>query len=79
MLYGRKVQSNAAAKEPLGCRGSLARRADLGLCRDKYSMYAGEGNGNPLQYCRPENPMDGGAWERYSPWGHKESDTTEAS
>ena len=22
----------------------------------------GEGNGNPLQYCRLENPMDGGAW-----------------
>ena len=23
----------------------------------------GEGNGNPLQYSRPENPMDGGAWQ----------------
>ena len=22
----------------------------------------GEGNGNPLQYCCLENPMDGGAW-----------------
>ena len=22
----------------------------------------GEGNGNPLQYCHLENPMDGGAW-----------------
>ena len=22
----------------------------------------GEGNGNPLQYSCPENPMDGGAW-----------------
>ena len=22
-----------------------------------------EGNGNPLQYSRLENPMDGGAWE----------------
>ena len=21
-----------------------------------------EGNGNPLQYCCLENPMDGGAW-----------------
>ena len=26
------------------------------------SSYMGEGNGIPLQYCRPENPMDGGAW-----------------
>ena len=25
-------------------------------------MYVGEGNGNPLQYSRLENPMDGGAW-----------------
>ena len=24
--------------------------------------YQGEGNGTPLQYCCPENPMDGGAW-----------------
>ena len=36
----------------------------------------GEGNGNPLQYCCLENPMDRGAW-----WGTvhgvtKESDTT---
>ena len=23
----------------------------------------GEGNGNPLQYFRPENPMEGGAWQ----------------
>ena len=22
----------------------------------------GEGNGTPLQYCCPKNPMDGGAW-----------------
>ena len=22
----------------------------------------GEGNGTPLQYCCPENPMGGGAW-----------------
>jgi len=24
--------------------------------------YLGEGNGNPLQYYRLENPMDRGAW-----------------
>ena len=38
----------------------------------------GEGNSNPLQYSCLENPMDR---ERslagYSPWGRKESDTTE--
>ena len=25
-------------------------------------LYSGEGNGNPLQYSRLENPMDRGAW-----------------
>ena len=30
------------------------------------------GNGNPLWYSRLENSIDG-----YSPWGHKELDTTE--
>jgi len=47
----------------------------LGLGR-----FPGEGNGNPLQYCCLEKPMDGGAWwATYSLWGHKESDTTEAT
>ena len=36
-----------------------------------------EGTGNPLQYSCLENPPDGGAWRGYSPWGRKESDTTE--
>ena len=38
----------------------------------------GGGHGNPLQYSSLENSMDR---ERslmgYSPWGHKETDTTE--
>ena len=33
----------------------------------------GEGNANPLQYSCLDNPMDRG----YSPWGHKESDTSD--
>ena len=39
----------------------------------------GEGNGNPLQYCRLGNPMDRGAWKGYSPWGRKESDRTDVT
>ena len=35
-----------------------------------------EGNGNPLQYSCLENPMDK-SLVGYSPWGCKESDTTE--
>jgi len=38
----------------------------------------GGGNGNPLQYSYLENSMDRGVWQAtYSPWGHKESNTTE--
>ena len=36
-----------------------------------------EGNGNPLQYSCLENSMDKRILEGYSPWGCKESDTTE--
>ena len=35
-----------------------------------------EGNGTPLQYSCLGNPMDRGAWQSYSPWGLRESDTT---
>ena len=37
----------------------------------------GEGNGNPLQYSCPENPMDRGAWWATTALGRKESDMTE--
>ena len=37
------------------------------------SLPAGEENGNPLQYSCLENSP----WMGYSPWGHKELDTTE--
>ena len=36
----------------------------------------GRGTDNPLQYSCLENPIDRGAWQA---WGHKESDTTEAT
>ena len=38
----------------------------------------GGGHGNPIQYSCLENLMDRGA-EGYSPQGHKELDTTEAT
>ena len=37
----------------------------------------GEGNDYPLQYFGLEKSMDKGTWQGYSPWGCKESDTTE--
>ena len=36
-------------------------------------------HGNPLPYSCLENLMDRGAWFGYSPWGHKEWDTTECA
>ena len=35
------------------------------------------GHGNPLQYSCLENPRGQRSLEGYSPWGHKESETTE--
>jgi len=37
----------------------------------------GGGHGNPLQYSCLENPHGQRSLVDYSPWGHKESDTTE--
>ena len=37
----------------------------------------GKGNGNPLQYSCLENPHGWRSMVGYSPWGHKESDTTD--
>ena len=37
----------------------------------------GVGHGNPLQYSCLENPHGQRSLASYSPWGHKESDTTE--
>ena len=40
----------------------------------------GGGHGNPLQYSYLENSMVRGTWVGgYSPWGCKESDTTETT
>ena len=41
------------------------------------SMFTGEGNGNPLQHSCLENPHGQRSLVGYSPWGRKESDTTE--
>ena len=67
----------------LGCPGGSEVKASASNAGDRGSIPGsgrspGEGNSNPLQYSCLENPMDR---ERslagYSPWGRKESDTTE--
>ena len=40
---------------------SACNAGDLGLIPGS-GRSSGEGNGNPLQYCRLENSMDRGAW-----------------
>ena len=58
--------------------------ANAGDVRDVSSIpgfgrYPGEGHGNPLQYSCLENPYGQRSLAGYSPWGRKESDTTEAT
>ena len=48
---------------------------DLGLIPGS-ERSPGEGHANPLQYSCLENPMDR-SLVGYSPWDHRESDTTE--
>ena len=42
-------------------KASACNVGDLGLI-PRFGRSPGEGNGTPLQYSCPENPMDGGAW-----------------
>ena len=63
--------SSSDGKEP-NCNSG-----DLGSIPG-WGRSSGEGNGYSLQYSCLESPMDSRAWwATYSPWGHKESDTTE--
>ena len=49
---------------------------DLGLIPG-LGRSLGGGHGNPLQYSYLENPHGQRSLESYSPWGHKELETTE--
>ena len=42
-------------------KASACDAGDWGLIPGS-GRFPGEGNGNPLQYSCPENPMDGGGW-----------------
>ena len=46
----------------------------------RLGRFSGKGRDNPLQYSCLENQSHGQrSLAGYSPWGHKESDTTEAT
>ena len=44
-------------------KASVNNAGDVGAIPGS-GRFPGEGNGNPLQYSRQENPMDRGAWCR---------------
>ena len=52
-----------------------ANEGDLGSIPGSGRSPGGE-NGNLLQCFCLEKPVDRGAWQVYSPWGRRESDTT---
>ena len=75
-------QGSLEGYSPWGCRVRHNWRINFHFQGDrKLAPPLGEGNGNPLQYSCPENPMDGVAYQQpirlLRPWGCKESDTTE--
>ena len=55
---------------------SACNAGDLGLIPESW-RFPGGGHVNPLQYSSLENPHGQRSLVGYSPWGHKESDTTE--
>ena len=69
-IGNQEIPCSSDNKEP-ACNAG-----DLG-CIPGLGRSSGEGNGNSPQNSCLENPMDKGAWPASSPWGHKESDTTE--
>ena len=55
---GRLLASHAV----LAVKNPPANAGDMGLIPGS-GRFPGEGNGNPLQYSRLQNPMDTGAWQ----------------
>ena len=72
MTKSTTIKKKKKKKEPPVNAGDVTDAGSVpGLGRS-----SGEEHGNPFQYFCLENPMDRGA---YSPWGHKELNTTEAT
>ena len=70
VLNPRDFLGNSAGKEFACSAGDLGSIPGLGRS-------PAEGNGYPLQYSGLENPHGQRSLAGYSPWGRKESDTTE--
>ena len=70
LLHLRGFPGCSYGKEPACHAGDLGSIPGLGRS-------TGEGNAKPLQYSCLENPHGQRSQVGYSPWGRKESDTTE--
>ena len=68
LLWG--FPGSSAGKESACNAGDLGSIPGLG-------KFPGGGHGNPLLYFCPENPHGQSCLGGYSPWGGRESDTTE--
>ena len=67
VLCGRKYKINFQIPREIEFPGGSDGKPSVYKAGDPGSIpelrrSPGEGNGNPLQYCCLENPMDGGAW-----------------
>ena len=59
--------------------GSSADKNNLPAMQETWVQFLGDGNGNPLQYSCLENPHGQKSLVGDSPWGHRESDSTETN
>ena len=70
LIHGPRTPGGSNGKESACNAGDLGSIPGLGRS-------PGGGHGNPLQYACLENPHGQRCLVGYSPWGRKESDTTE--
>ena len=76
MLWAHGILMYVSFPRGSGGKESLCSVGNLGLIPG-LGRSPGGGPGNPLQYSCLENPHGQRNLEGYSPWGHKELDTTE--
>ena len=70
------AQLHPTLSDPMGC--SLPGSSIHGIFQARVLEWVAIAeNSYPLQCSCLKNPMDRGAWRGYSPWSHKESDTTD--
>ena len=76
--YGRIVEGNEKQRYcgRSGLRHCLQNLKDFSCRQLTLSTYLGEGNGNPLQFSSPGDPMERGAWQATVHVVTKESDMT---